>query len=296
MALDLFVLHRNPHEVSVREAALTSAAWIGLGLSFTLVVWWVWGGGRAGEYVAGYLIEKSLSVDNVFVIALLLTYFAVPLKHQHRVLFWGIVGALVLRGGFIAAGAAFLGAVHWAIYVFGGVLVVSGLKMLRHDDEAVHPDRNPVLRATKRILPMTDEFHGQHFFIREAGKWLATPLLAVLVVVETTDVVFAVDSIPAVFAVTGEPFLVFTSNAFAICGLRALYFLLAGVMDRFVYLKAGLAAILVFVGAKMLLAEVYQVPIWASLLVIAAVLAVAVVASLRATAPQEPMQQDASTP
>jgi tellurite resistance protein TerC len=288
LAVDLFVLHRDAHEVSVREAALTSAAWVTLGLSFTAVVWWVWGGNRAGEYVAGYLIEKSLSVDNIFVIALLLAYFAVPPKYHHRVLFWGVVGALVLRAAFIFAGAAFLDAAHWAIYVFGALLVVSGLKMVRHGDDEVHPERNPVLRVTRRVIPMTDRHHDAKFFVKQAGKWVATPLFAVLLAVETTDVVFAADSIPAIFAVTDEPFLVFTSNAFAICGLRALYFLLAGVMDRFVYLKTGLAAILVFVGAKMLLADVYHVPIWASLLVIAAILTVAVVASLRSTAPAPP--------
>lgn len=283
LAVDLFVLHREAHEVSISEASLTSAMWIALGLAFAGIVWWAWGGNRSVEYVAGYLMEKSLSVDNIFVIALLLSYFAVPAKHHHRVLFWGVVGALVLRAGFIFAGAAFLDAVHWAIYVFGGLLVVSGIKMLRHTDTEVRPDRNPVLRATKRVLPMTDEFHGSHFMVKQAGRWVATPLMAVLTVVETTDVVFAVDSIPAIFAVTDEPFLVFTSNAFAICGLRALYFLLAGVMGRFVYLKTGLAAILVFVGAKMLLADVYHIPIWASLLVIMLILTVSMVASLRAT-------------
>lgn len=285
LALDLFVLHRDAHEVTIREAAITSAAWIAMGLAFAAVVGWVWGGARAGEYVAGYLIEKSLSVDNVFVFALLLSFFAVPLRYQHRVLFWGVVGALVLRGVFVAAGATFLETFHWAIYVFGAVLVVSGAKMARHREGEVHPDRNPVLRLVRRVVPMTGELRGQRFFVRDGAKLLATPLLAVLVAVETTDVVFAVDSIPAIFAVTDEPFLVFTSNAFAICGLRALYFLLAGVMDRFVYLKTGLAAILVFVGAKMLLADVVHVPVWASLLVIAAVLALAVGASWRVTRP-----------
>ena len=281
LALDLFVLHRDAHEVATREAAITSAGWVTLGLGFGAVVWWVWGGDHAGQYLAGYLIEKSLSVDNVFVIALLLGYFAVPARHQHRVLFWGVVGALVLRAGFIAAGAAFLDAAHWAIYVFGGLLVASGIKMLRHGDAPVDPDRNIVLRATRRVVPMTDELRGPRFFVREAGRWLATPLLAVLVVVETTDVVFAADSIPAIFAVTEEPFLVFTSNAFALCGMRALYFLLAGVMGRFVYLKTGLAAILVFVGAKMLIADWVHVPVWASLLGIASILTASIVASLR---------------
>jgi tellurite resistance protein TerC len=283
LALDLFVFHRDAHEVSPREAGITSAIWVGLGLSFGGLVYAVWGADRAGEYLAGYLIEKSLSVDNVFVFALLLGWFAVPPRLQHRVLFWGVVGALVLRGVFIAAGAAFLDSFHWAIYVFGGVLVVSGVRMAMHRDTHVDPGRNPMVRILRRVVPVTADFEGQRFFIRRDARLFATPLLAVLVAIESADVVFAVDSIPAIFAVTDEPFLVFTSNAFAILGLRALYFLLAGVMDRFVYLKVGLAAVLVFVGLKMLLADVYHVPVWASLLAIAVVLGVSIVASLRAT-------------
>ena len=286
LALDLFVLHRDAHEVSMREAALTSAAWIAVGVAFGIGVWWFAGADRAGEYFAGYLIEKSLSVDNVFVFALLFSYFAVPAKYQHRVLFWGVVGALILRAGFIAAGAALLEQFHWVIYVFGGLLLVTGIKMLRSSGHSVDPGRNPVLRLLRRRVAMTDEYHGQRFFVRQGVRWVATPMLAVLVAIETTDVVFAVDSIPAIFAVTDEPFLVFTSNAFAILGLRALYFLLAGMMGRFVYLKTGLAAILLFVGAKMLLTEVWKVPIALSLLVIASILAVAVVASLRQPEPE----------
>jgi len=286
LALDLFVLHRDAREVSMREAALTSAAWIAVGVAFGIGVWWFAGADRAGEYFAGYLIEKSLSVDNVFVFALLFSYFAVPAKYQHRVLFWGVVGALILRAGFIAAGAALLEQFHWVIYVFGGLLLVTGIKMLRSSGHSVDPGRNPVLRLLRRRVAMTDEYHGQRFFVRQGVRWVATPMLAVLVAIETTDVVFAVDSIPAIFAVTDEPFLVFTSNAFAILGLRALYFLLAGMMGRFVYLKTGLAAILLFVGAKMLLTEVWKVPIALSLLVIASILAVAVVASLRQPEPE----------
>jgi tellurite resistance protein TerC len=270
----------------MREAALTSAAWIAVGVAFGIGVWWFAGADRAGEYFAGYLIEKSLSVDNVFVFALLFSYFAVPAKYQHRVLFWGVVGALILRAGFIAAGAALLEQFHWVIYVFGGLLLVTGIKMLRSSGHSVDPGRNPVLRLLRRRVAMTDEYHGQRFFVRQGVRWVATPMLAVLVAIETTDVVFAVDSIPAIFAVTDEPFLVFTSNAFAILGLRALYFLLAGMMGRFVYLKTGLAAILLFVGAKMLLTEVWKVPIALSLLVIASILAVAVVASLRQPEPE----------
>ena len=284
---DLFLFHRDAHEIGMREAAVTSAVWVTLGLGFAGVVWGVWGADRAGEYVGGYLIEKSLSVDNVFVFALLLSYFAVPGRFQHRVLFWGVVGALVLRGVFIAAGAVFLERFHWSVYVFGAVLVVSGLRMARHTDTEVHPDRNPLVRAVRRIFPVTDDYEGQRFFLYRAGRLVATPLFVVLVAVESADVVFAVDSIPAVFAVTDEPFLVFTSNAFAILGLRALYFLLAGVMHRFVHLKTGLAAVLVFVGAKMVVADVYHVPVWASLAVIGVILAAAVGASLRSTRPVE---------
>ena len=283
LALDLFVFHRQAHAVSMREAAAWSVVWIGLGLAFGGLVW-VWQGATAaGEYLAGYLIEKSLSVDNVFVFALLFTYFGVPAAYQHRVLFWGVVGAIVLRVAFIAARAALLERVHWVIYVFGGLLVLTGLKMAlkRHAD--VHPERNPVLRLARRVVPIISDYRGQRFFVREAGRLVATPLFAVLLAVETTDVIFAVDSIPAIFAITRDPFLVLTSNVFAILGLRALYFLLAGLMHRFVYLKYGLAAILVFVGAKMLLSDLYTLPIWASLAVIAAVLAGCVLASLRAT-------------
>ncbi len=283
LLLDLFVFHRNAHEVSMREAAVTSAVWITLGLSFAGVVAWAWGATAAGEYLAGYLIEKSLSVDNIFVFALLLSYFAVPKENQHRVLFWGVLGALVFRAIFIAAGATLLDTFSWTIYVFGAFLVLTGVKMARHDGGEVHPDRNPVLRVVRRLVPLTPEYHGQRFFVKDGVRRLATPMLAVLVAIETTDVLFAVDSIPAIFAVTDEPFLVFTSNAFAILGLRALYFLLAGMMNRFVYLKLGLAGVLVFVGAKMLVSGVYHLPVWASLLVIAGILATSVVASLRAT-------------
>ncbi len=283
LAVDLLVLHRHAHEVSMREAALTSAGWVTLGVGFGAGVWWFAGADRAGEYFAGYLIEKSLSVDNVFIFALLFSYFAVPARYQHRVLFWGVVGALVLRAGFIAAGAALLEQLHWVIYVFGALLVLTGVKMLRSSGHSVDPGRNPVLRLLRRRVPMTNEYHGQRFLVRDGLRWVATPMLAVLVAIETTDVVFAVDSIPAVFAVTDEPFLVFTSNAFAILGLRALYFLLAGMMGRFTYLKTGLAAILLFVGAKMLLTEWWHVPIGISLAVIAAILAVAIGASLRRT-------------
>jgi tellurite resistance protein TerC len=283
LALDLFVFHREAHVVSFREASLFSAFWISLGLIFGIVVY-AWLGAQAGgEYLAGYLIEKSLSVDNIFVFALIFAYFRVPAQYQHRVLFWGILGALIFRAAFIAGGAALLDRFHWAIYVFGAFLVFTGIRMALHKDEEIHPERNPVLNLFRRVVPMTPDYHAQRMFVREAGKLLATPLMAVLVIVETTDIIFAVDSIPAIFAVTRDPFIVFASNAFAILGLRALYFMLAGMIERFVYLKFGLAAILVFVGVKMLISEVAHVPIWLSLSVIALVLAVAIIASLAKT-------------
>jgi tellurite resistance protein TerC len=281
LAIDLFVFHRDAHEVSLREAGMWSAIWIALGLSFGALIW-VWMGPDAGgQYFAGYLIEKSLSVDNIFVFALLFSYFAVPAAYQHRVLFWGVVGALVLRAAFIAAGATLLDQFHWTIYVFGAFLVFTGVRMARSKGTHVDPGRNPLLRLMQNVLPITEEYRGQRILLREKGRLVATPLLAVLVIVETTDVIFAVDSIPAIFAVTRDTFLVFTSNAFAILGLRALYFVLAGMIGRFVYLRFGLAAVLVWVGAKMLLADVWHVPIWVSLLVIVATIGVSIVASFR---------------
>ncbi|HEU4356289.1 MAG TPA: TerC family protein [Actinomycetota bacterium] len=284
LALDLFVFHREAHEVSFREATKFSVFWIALGLAFGAFIF-VWLGPEAGgEYLAGYLIEKSLAVDNIFVFALIFGYFAVPAKYQHRVLFWGVVGALIFRAGFIAGGAALLESFHWTIYLFGAFLVFTGIRMARHRNEEMHPERNPALRLFKRVIPTTEDYRGQRFVVRHAGRLMATPLLAVLVLVETSDIIFAVDSIPAIFAVTSDPFLVFTSNAFAILGLRALYFMLAGMIERFVYLKVGLAAVLVFVGGKMLLADIVEVPIWASLLAIAAMIGVSILVSLRATA------------
>jgi tellurite resistance protein TerC len=282
LAIDLFA-HRHAHVVSVKEAAAWSAVWVALGLGFGVVVWTQYGAQAGGEYYAGYLIEKSLAVDNVFVFALIFTYFAVPREYQHRVLFYGVLGALVFRAIFIAGGVVLIENFAWILYVFGAFLVYTGWKMFSHRNDEMDPSRNPVLRLARRWIPTTDEYHGQKFWVKTAGTWVATPLFLVLVLVETTDIVFAVDSIPAIFAVTQEPFLVFTSNAFAILGLRAMYFLLADLMHRFVFLKAGLAAILVFVGVKMLLLDVWKVPIALSLTVIAVCISVAVVASLRAT-------------
>jgi tellurite resistance protein TerC len=281
LAVDLLFFHREAHEVSIKEAATWSAIWIAISLVFGGIIWASLGGQAAGEYISGYLIEKSLSVDNLFVFALLLSYFAVPIEHQHRLLYWGVIGALMARAIFIFAGVALLDAFHWTIYVFGTLLVITGARMATHSDTEVHPDRNPILNLLRRVVPITDEYQGQHFFIRRDGRRWATPLLAVLVVIETTDVIFAIDSIPAIFAITRNTFLVFTSNAFAILGLRALYFLLAGFLGRLRYLNVGLAAVLVFVGVKMLLTDVYHVPVLASLLVIASMIGVSVVYSLR---------------
>ncbi|MBI2710489.1 MAG: TerC family protein [Actinobacteria bacterium] len=279
---DLLLVHRTAHAVSFKEAAIESAVWIGLGLAFSLVLLAWQGGGAAGEYLSGYLIEKSLSVDNVFVWAVIFGYFAVPAAYQFRVLFWGIFGALVLRAAFIFTGVALIERFEWLLYVFGAFLVFTAVRIARHDDAEVHPEHNPVLRLVRRIVPSTTEYDGQRLFTRRTGRRLATPLFAVLVLVETTDVVFAVDSIPAILAVSREQFIVFSSNAFAILGLRSLYFLLAGMAGRFRYLNVGLGVILAFVGTKMLVGKWYQPPTWLSLVVIALVLAVAVAASLRA--------------
>ena len=290
LAVDLLVFQKEAHEVSMREAVSWSAVWIACGLSFGGIVWAIGGHEPAGEYLAGYLIEKSLSVDNIFVFALVLSYFAVPPKLQHRVLFYGVLGALVFRAVFIAVGATLLEQFSWMIYIFGGFLVITGIRMARHGEIEVHPDKNPILRILRRLIPITPDYRGEKFFIREGVKRYATPLLAVLIVIETTDIVFAVDSIPAIFAVTNDTFLVFTSNAFAILGLRALYFVLAGAMSRFIYLKLGLAMVLVYVGIKMLISEAYHIPIGISLGLIAVILTVSIVASLRKTrgSPEDP--------
>jgi tellurite resistance protein TerC len=280
LALDLFVFHRRAHEVSMREAAAWSVVWIALGLGFGAFVFATSGSQAGGEYLAGYLIEKSLSMDNVFLFAMLFSYFAVPAQYQHRILFWGVVGAIVFRALFIAAGTTLLESFHALIYVFGLLLLFTGVRMWRAKGHAVDPERNVVLRLLRRLIPISSTYDGQRFFTRHAGKLVATPLLAVLVVVETTDVMFAIDSIPAIFAVTTDPFIVFTSNVFAILGLRSLYFLLAGLIDRFLYLKQGLAALLVFAGLKILLADIWPIPVPVALGMIVAILGVSVVASI----------------
>ncbi len=282
LALDLGVFHRKAHVVSFKEAATWTCVWISLALLFNAGLWYYTGPQKALEFFTGYLIEYSLSVDNIFVFALLFSYFAVPAQYQHKVLFWGILSALVMRAIMIWAGAALIMQFSWIIYVFGGFLIVTGLKMLIvRADAAVDPEKNIVVRAFKRFVPMTREFRGDRFTVIENGKRLATPLLLVLVLVEVADLVFAVDSIPAIFAVTTDPFIVYTSNVFAILGLRSLYFALAGIMHRFVYLKPGLALVLTFVGIKMILGHTpWKIDTLVSLCVVASILTGAVVLSL----------------
>jgi tellurite resistance protein TerC len=290
LALDLGVFHRKEHEVKMKEALTWSAVWIALALLFCGGIFLFWQQLNPGNtysnteaglaFLTGYVIEKSLSVDNVFVFVVLFGYFHVPAKYQHRVLFWGILGALIMRAIFIAAGVALITKFHWMIYVFGAFLVITGIKMIGAKGKEMHPERNPVLRLFNRFTPVTKEYEGKKFFVKRDGRWWATPLAVVLLLIETTDVIFAVDSIPAILAITQDPFIVYTSNVFAILGLRALYFALAGIMQMFHYLHYGLATILMFVGSKMLLADVYKVPLGVSLGVIFATLTIAVIASL----------------
>jgi tellurite resistance protein TerC len=290
LAVDLGVVHRRAHEVTLKEALVWSGIWIALALLFALGVYVWYGSQPALEFLTGYLIEKSLSVDNIFVFVLIFSYFKVPPRYQHEVLFWGILGALVMRAIFIFAGIALLQRLHWIIYVFGALLILTGIKMAMEKDKEIHPDKNPLLKLFRRLVPVTEDYHADHFFVKQAGHYAATPLFIVLLVVETTDVIFAVDSIPAILGITVNPFLVYTSNVFAILGLRALYFALAGVMQLFHYLHYGLSAILVFVGAKMLLADVYKLSVGVALGVIAGILLIAVIASL-----MRPQQRDVVT-
>ena len=283
LLIDILVVHKNAHEIHTKEAAIESAVWISVGLLFGLVMLWEFGSAAAGEYMGGYLIEKSLSVDNVFVWAVLFTHFQVPKMYQHRVLFWGIFGALAMRIGFIFAGVAIINSFKITLILFGLFLLYSGIKLLQTHDDGFDPAKSKAMKVFHRFVPSTDELDGQKLWTRVNGKRLATPLLAVLVLVEITDVIFAVDSVPAVLAVTNEQYIAFASNAFAILGLRALYFLLADMRDRFQYLQTGLGVILAFVGIKMTLSYWWHMPIAASLSVIAMILTVSIVASLRAT-------------
>jgi tellurite resistance protein TerC len=281
LALDLGVFHRKAHVVSFRESLTWTVVWISLALLFNFGIWHFRGEQPALEFLTGYLIEYSLSMDNVFVFALLFSYFGVPQEYRHRVLFWGVLGALIMRAIMIGLGAALIAKFAWIIWVFGGFLILTGIKMLIKRDEEIHPERNPVVRLFKRFVPMTPNYQGQSFIVRQAGRWVATPLLLVLVLVEVSDLIFAVDSIPAIFAVTRDPFIVYTSNVFAILGLRSLYFVLGGVIDKFHLLKVGLGVVLIFVGVKMLLGHTeWKIPTSASLVVIALVLGASIGLSL----------------
>jgi tellurite resistance protein TerC len=286
LAIDLGIFNKKAHAATVREAATWSAVWIALSLGFAGLILHLYGKEPALEFVTGYLIEYSLSIDNIFVIVLIFSYFRSPEKYQHRVLFWGIIGALVMRGAMIGAGTLLIQRFHWIIYVFGAFLIFTGIRMATHDEADIEPEANPILRLVRRVLPITHDYRGQEFFVREPPTRgappaiMATPLFVVLILVETTDLIFAVDSIPAIFAVTRDPFIVYTSNVCAILGLRSLYFLLAGVINKFHLLKLGIAAVLTFVGVKMLLSGNYEIPIHVSLVVIVGILAASVIASI----------------
>ena len=285
LTIDLGVLNRRAHAVTTREALRWVIVWVALAQLFGVFILFRAGHDKWMEFLTGYLIEYALSVDNLFVFIVLFAYFAVPAAYQHRVLFWGILGAVILRGVFIGVGAALLAAFHWVMYVFGAFLVYTGVKLMRSDAAEVDPERNMLLRAFRRVVPTVSEYHGASFFVRRDGRRWATPLLAVLVAVEATDIVFAVDSIPAIFAITRDPFIVYTSNIFAILGLRSLFFLLAGMMGSFHYLKPALAVVLTFIGVKMLISDLVHVPIALSLLVVVGLLAAGVVLSLLKPAP-----------
>lgn len=280
LAIDLGVFHRKAHVVGAREALAWSSVWIALALIFNVGVWQVFGAQRGVEFLTGYVIEKSLSIDNIFVFVVIFSALGIPALYQHRVLFWGILSALLLRAGMIFAGTALLSRFHWLIYVFGAFLVVTGVKLFLQRGKEEDPSGGWALRQARRLIPSTDKLDGDRFFTIENGRRVATPLFMALLLVEVTDVIFAVDSIPAIFAVTSDPFIVFTSNIFAILGLRSLFFLLAGAVDKFRYLKVGLSAVLVFVGSKMALVDWYKVPPAASLAIIAALLGCSIAASL----------------
>ena len=279
LVLDLGVFHRRAHIVKFREALVWSAVWIALAAIFAVVIFFWHGRTPALEFVTGYVIELSLSVDNLFVFLLIFRFFQVSAAHQHKVLFWGILGALVMRAVFIAAGVGLIQRFHWIVYLFGAFLVYSGIKLFFQEEAEIHPEKNPVLRLFRRFVPVTKDYEGNKFFVRRAGLY-ATPLFVVLLVVETTDLLFAVDSIPAILAITRDAFIVYTSNVFAILGLRSMYFALAGMMEMFRYLHYGLSLVLVFVGSKMLLSHYFEIPTHIALAAVAGVLAISVIASV----------------
>lgn len=279
--VDLWFFHRKAHVVTLQEAILWSIIWISIALLFNLLLYFTHGHESALKFFTGYIIEKSLSVDNLFVFLMIFTFFSVPEEYQHKVLFWGILGALLMRGVFIAAGVSLIQSMHWTIYIFGAFLVVTGVRVAFQKEQQLHPERNPVLQLFRRFFPITSTYAGNKFFTRENGKLFATPLFVTLLVIETTDLVFATDSIPAILGITTDPFIVYTSNIFAILGLRALYFVLAGVMQLFRYLHYGLAVVLVFIGVKMLIEDFYPIPIGISLGVVGGILLVSVLASMK---------------
>ena len=280
LALDLGVFNRKAHEVSIKEAMIWTGVWVTLAMCFNVFIYYWQGEVRALEFFTGYVIEKALSVDNIFVFVLIFSYFKTPAIHQHKILFWGIIGALIMRAAFIFAGVALLEKFHWTIYVFGAILIYTGYKMLTQKEIIIEPEKNPLIKLFRRVMPVTNELHGGKFFVKQDGKRFATPLFLVLVLIETTDLIFAADSIPAILAITQDHFIVYTSNVFAILGLRSLYFALAGMMDKFRYLSKGLALILIFVGLKMLLVDFYKLPIQIALLVIVVILILSIAASL----------------
>lgn len=310
LALDLGVFHKSPHSITTKEAIGWTTLWVSLAFLFSIVVYFAYQNGWVAnpenlhgreaviEYITGYLIEQSLSMDNIFVIAVIFAYFKIPKLYQHRVLFWGILGALVFRGIMIGVGAVLIQRFEWIIYFFGALLLYSAYRMLKSHGEDVHPDQNPVIKIVRRFFPVTENFHEDHFFVKQGNVTAATPLFIALMVVETTDIMFAVDSIPAIFAITRDPFIVFTSNIFAIMGLRSLYFVLAAVLDKFQYLKYSLVFILAFVGVKMLVSDIVHLPAWVSLAVIVLAMAAGIAASWssykenkeaeKATAEEEP--------
>lgn len=280
LVIDLAVFHRKEHEESIREALAWTGVWIAMAVLFGVGVYYYMGTQTALDYYTGYLIEKSLSVDNIFVFLLVFSYFRVPPKYQHKVLFWGIFGALVMRFIFIFTGVALLERFDWIIYVFGGFLVFTGIRLAFEKDKEVHPERNPVLKLARKFIPILKSYHGSHFFVKKMGRWMATPMFVVLIVIESTDLIFAIDSIPAILAITTDEFIVYSSNAFAILGLRALYFALSGIMRLFHYLHYGLSLILIFVGIKMLLADIYHIPTPYALGFVAVTLTVSVIVSI----------------
>ncbi len=280
LALDLGVFHRNTHQVKLHEALIWTVIWILLALGFNAILY-VWKGQQqALEFLTGYLIEKSLSIDNIFVFILIFNYFQIHPKYQHKVLFWGIIGALVMRIIFIFAGVALIEKFHFTIYLFGVLLIYSGYKMFMHNNSKIEPDKNPVIRFFKKFMPVTHSLQDDHFFVKIQGRRFATPLFLVLILIETTDLIFAIDSIPAILAITQDQFIVYTSNVFAIMGLRSLYFALAGVVNRFWLLSYALATVLVFVGLKMILVDIYKIPVEWSLVFIASIIAASIIASL----------------